>query len=139
MIDLKKLKSQYHIQKRGAKRRGIEWQLTFEEWIDWWGNDIHKRGAGFDKLQMQRVADKGPYALGNIRKGYPLDNARTFSAACQNRKAEKIARERQELMAAMMKMDFDREEEKDIFVGENYEKEMKNNGNSTFAEFAIDK
>ena len=69
----------YRSQQSNAKARGISWELTFHQWCTWWGDDIGKRGAGHDKLCMQRVADTGPYALDNIRKGYPLDNALTRS------------------------------------------------------------
>ena len=64
-------------QRRGAAARGIGWKLTFEQWLAWWGDDLKLRGRGTNGLQMQRFADTGPYALGNIRKGHPLDNART--------------------------------------------------------------
>jgi hypothetical protein len=67
----------YRNQKSGAKRRGIEFCLSFKEWCDWWGEDIGQRGNGPDQLQMQRLADSGPYALGNIRKGCPRDNMKT--------------------------------------------------------------
>ena len=64
-------------QKKGAKQRGIEFLFTFQEWLDWWGEDWPKRGVGHDKLQCQRIADKGPYAPWNCRKGYPKDNGIT--------------------------------------------------------------
>ena len=29
-------KSRFRVQKFDAKRRGIEWRLTFEQWLTWW-------------------------------------------------------------------------------------------------------
>lgn len=57
--------------------RRIEWELTFEQWVEWWGDDIELRGQGSDNLQMQRINDTGPYALGNIVKGTPKQNTAT--------------------------------------------------------------
>lgn len=89
-------------QKAGAAARGIGWELTFEEWLSFWGNDIDRRGSGRNSLQMQRFADTGPYALGNIRKGVPKQNSATYSAMHQNRKSEKAAREHQKRLDALM-------------------------------------
>lgn len=61
--------SAYYFQKRHAKRRGIDFTLTYPEWLEWWGEDITKRGRGLGKLQMCRNNDSGPYSLSNIYKG----------------------------------------------------------------------
>ena len=58
----------YMDQKGLARRRNIDWQLTYEQWLSFWGNDIEKRGVGIGKLQMCRYKDLGPYKLGNIFK-----------------------------------------------------------------------
>jgi hypothetical protein len=78
-------KNAYSTQRNNALARGIEWELTFEEWLAWWGDDLVRRGSGHDKLQMQRIADSGSYSLGNIRKGYPKDNARTAAIVKANK------------------------------------------------------
>lgn len=65
----------YGVQKCHAKIRKIEWNLTFEEWFAWWGDDIHKRGKGKDDLVMARYGDIGPYSLDNIYKTTFGDNA----------------------------------------------------------------
>ena len=67
-------------QKQRAKQRGIEFNLTFEEWLDFWGEDISKRGKGKGQLQMQRFHDSGAYEIGNIKKGTAKDNAKTRGA-----------------------------------------------------------
>lgn len=76
-MEIKKAMKAYSTQKANAKRRGIEFNLTFKQWCEFWGADIQKRGNGHDKLQMQRIADTGPYEIGNIKKGYPRQNAET--------------------------------------------------------------
>ena len=62
----------YHCQKYDAKRRGIEFLLTFEEWVSWWemelGPDWMKlRGSKLGRFVMARKGDKGPYKVGNIK------------------------------------------------------------------------
>jgi hypothetical protein len=58
----------YNNHKQNAKRRGTEFNMTFEEWNGWWGDDFDKRGTGADDLCMCRTNDEGPYELGNIYK-----------------------------------------------------------------------
>ena len=91
-------KRAYLAQKHGAAQRGIGWELTYEEWREWWGDDIHRRGTGHDQLQMQRYADAGPYALWNIKKGCPRDNMRT---AGKGRRRNLCDRRRSDIEAAL--------------------------------------
>jgi len=78
-VDIEKARTAYYSQMSHAKARGIGWEITFQEWLDWWGEDLDRRGRGKDQLSMQRIRDRGPYKLGNIEKGYPRDNAHTRS------------------------------------------------------------
>lgn len=62
----------YHRQKWDAKKRGIPWRFTFEEWVAVWesalGSDwFQKRGCTKGKYVMARNGDKGPYSPSNIR------------------------------------------------------------------------
>ena len=61
-------------QRNRAKRRGIEWHFTFEEWVAWWGDDIDKRGNSKDSLVMARTGDIGPYHPDNVRKATVSEN-----------------------------------------------------------------
>lgn len=137
-MEVRKLKAKFAGQKCGAKNRGIEWKLTFEEWINWWGDDIEKRGTGHDKLQMQRYGDKGAYELGNIKKGYPKDNRATWAKTVATRKAEKAKQEHEAWLNALMYQpsnppkDYEDDEE-------SIEKEIKSNGVILYARFAIDR
>jgi len=60
----------YKDQKGKAKKRGIDFLLTFEEWDQWWlSNGVDKNiQIGFIKnaLCMCRKGDTGPYMLNNI-------------------------------------------------------------------------
>lgn len=57
--------------KNNAKRRGIEFLFTFEEWVAWWvanlGPDwMIKRGRRKHEYCMARKGDVGPYAPWNV-------------------------------------------------------------------------
>ena len=62
------LKNKFYTQRTGARIRGIEWQFTFEEWVEWWGSDIELRGNKSGQLVMARNGDTGPYHPNNVRK-----------------------------------------------------------------------
>lgn len=57
-----------------ADRRGIGFELTFEQWWEIWEPHYERRGLGSDQLMMCRTGDKGPYALGNVRIDSPKSN-----------------------------------------------------------------
>lgn len=88
---MQKYRQAYHSQKSHAEDRGIEWQFTYATWLAWWGDDLPRRGTGRDNLQMQRIADSGPYHPDNVRKGVPQQNADTYSRMYQH-KASRAAR-----------------------------------------------
>jgi hypothetical protein len=58
----------FYFQRSAAKGRGIDWQLTFEDWLSWWQSTghYHERGRGKGKYVMSRYGDIGPYSLTNI-------------------------------------------------------------------------
>lgn len=64
----------FRTQKSQAKRRGIEWNFTFEQWIEWWGEDFDRRGRGPNDLVMARFGDTGPYSPENVRKATVAEN-----------------------------------------------------------------
>jgi len=61
-------RNKYHAQKCGARIRGIDFNLTFDQWWDWWQQTrkYPQRGKGKGKYVMARFGDIGPYELGNI-------------------------------------------------------------------------
>lgn len=67
-------KHAYNLQKCAAKRRGIPWELTFEQFVEFWGEDFALRGKDHEDLCMCRIGDEGPYAIGNIVKATVQEN-----------------------------------------------------------------
>jgi hypothetical protein len=63
----------YAEQMSHAKRRGIEWTLTFDEWWALWEPLWAERGRG--KLRMCRIKEPGPYAKDNVYIGDARSNA----------------------------------------------------------------
>lgn len=58
--------------KHGAKKRGIGFEFTYEQWVTWWKKHLGPewftlRGRNTDQYVMARFGDKGPYAIGNVR------------------------------------------------------------------------
>lgn len=86
LMDRRVARKKYCVQVSHAAQRGIEWKLTFEQWLEWWGGDLDRRGPHRDELGMQRYHDKGAYELGNIYKGRPAENARTAANCALARK-----------------------------------------------------
>lgn len=53
-------------QRATAKLRGIAWELSFTQWLEFWGDKLSLRGRSPDSLVMARLGDEGPYREGNI-------------------------------------------------------------------------
>lgn len=64
----------YWGQRHTCKQRGIEFNMTFDEWAGWWGDDFALRGCKENDLCMCRYSDEGPYEIGNIYKDTNLNN-----------------------------------------------------------------
>jgi len=99
---IKPYNNQYHNHKARSKRRGIDFQFSYDEWMAWWGNDIINRGRNAGQLVMARTNDTGPYHPNNVYKttveqnvsdriGGPGETKRLFSLqiTCTKRKLEK--------------------------------------------------
>ncbi len=61
-------KYKFHCHKRNARKRKIEFLLTYQEWLDIWYLSGHwwDRGSGLGKYQMCRFGDSGPYSIDNV-------------------------------------------------------------------------
>lgn len=69
MVDVtRRLKRRFVQQRANAKNRGISWQLSFDEWRDWWlaTGHVDQRGRQRGQWVMGRPYDSGPYVLGNL-------------------------------------------------------------------------
>ncbi len=89
-------------QRLNAQRRGVEFKLTFQEWLDWWGEDLRLRGSKPWQLQMQRMHDRGAYEVGNIVKGHPAKNARTAANVRRASNQQELKRQHQEALDRAM-------------------------------------
>lgn len=60
---------QYQVQRQHARRRGISWQLSFDQWWKIWveSGKYEQRGRGWREYCMARFGDSGPYAMGNVK------------------------------------------------------------------------
>lgn len=61
-------------QRATSKRRGVEFNLTFEEYVEFWGDDYHRKGRKMADLCMGRYSDRGAYEVGNIYKATNAEN-----------------------------------------------------------------
>ena len=61
-------RGQFSIQKRKAKQRKIEWQLSFDDWWNIWqqSGKWEERGDSRGKYCMSRQGDTGPYSVENV-------------------------------------------------------------------------
>ena len=66
----------YRSQRDSARKREIDFQFTFEEWLAWWGDDIVNRGRKSGQLVMARIGDQGAYHPNNCIKKTCNDNVR---------------------------------------------------------------
>jgi hypothetical protein len=96
--------SAFNDQRQHAKRRGIDWHFDFNTWLEWWGEDITKRGRNKGNLCMARNGDIGPYhpnnvskisceeniSQANIGKGYRKGIPQTDEHRAKNSAAQKI-------------------------------------------------
>lgn len=70
-------KQRYFEHRQNAKRRGIPFELTFNEWLQIW-QDSGKwdmRGKGKGSYVMSRIGDAGPYSVKNVYINSQEDNA----------------------------------------------------------------
>ena len=74
-MDRSVARARFAQQKAGAKKRGIEWDMTFEEWCKIWEPHWEKRGQHRDGRVMCRAHDQGAYRVDNVRIDTPKSNA----------------------------------------------------------------
>jgi hypothetical protein len=60
------IKLKYYGIKSNAKRRGIPFKLTYEEWLKVWGSNINNVGRRRGQYVMARFRDEGAYEIGNV-------------------------------------------------------------------------
>lgn len=90
------VEERYKQQARQAKHRGIEWQFTFESWMQLWNESgkFHLRGKGTGKYVMARRGDLGPYSPDNCFICPFEQNVRDGHISCGNVARPKPKKER---------------------------------------------
>ena len=68
----------YKMQERNALARGIQFLLSYEQWLAIWNESgkLDQRGRGAEKYCMCRHGDVGPYEVGNVFIGSGRENVR---------------------------------------------------------------
>jgi len=72
------LLGKYKAQRINAERRGLNFVLSYEEWLGIWvdSGKLEQRGRGSQKYCMCRFNDEGPYQVGNVFIGTGGENVR---------------------------------------------------------------
>jgi len=72
------IKKAYTTHKSNAKRRGVGFNLTYDEWVNIWEESGHLSNRGRKKGQyvMCRNGDCGAYEIGNVFIGISNENTR---------------------------------------------------------------
>lgn len=75
-----RLRKQFGCHKGDAKRRGIAFLLTFDEWLGIWKTSgrLKQRGHGRGRYVMARRGDRGGYEMGNVEIILFEENARAY-------------------------------------------------------------
>lgn len=65
---MKKTKEQFQNHRQRAKRKGIPFELTFDEWYKIWidSGHYHNKGTKRGQYVMSRYGDKGGYTVDNV-------------------------------------------------------------------------
>jgi hypothetical protein len=79
MLSDPKLRKAYNTHYRNSKRREIEFNLSYEEWLTIWlySGKLHLRGRQPGQFCMGRKGDQGAYEVGNVETD-TLVSARPF-------------------------------------------------------------
>lgn len=72
------LLEKYERQEISARNRGINWEFTYETWLEWWTDTgkLDKRGRKSQEYCMCRIGDKGSYSPSNVYCATNADNVR---------------------------------------------------------------
>lgn len=73
--ELSEYKEKYRDNASRAKRRGIAFRLTFEEWLGLWAEHIKERGPYRGQYVLCRKNDQGDYVIGNCYIAHGTHNS----------------------------------------------------------------
>jgi DNA-binding CsgD family transcriptional regulator len=79
----------YCSQRNSASIRGIEWAISFVQWLAVWqqSGKLHLRGRGKGRYVMSRINDDGGYRVGNVHIQLSTENNREGLKKCRSHKA----------------------------------------------------
>lgn len=65
----RQIKLAFYSHRAAARKKGINFLLTLNEWLAVWeaSGRLQERGRNKGQYVMARFGDKGPYAIGNVR------------------------------------------------------------------------
>lgn len=68
-MEIKQAKKQYWNHQQRAKRKGVPFLLTFEQWCQIWldSGHYHEKGTKRGQYVMSRFNDIGPYSIDNVK------------------------------------------------------------------------
>jgi hypothetical protein len=80
----------YREHKRSAIARGIEFKLTFDQWMSVWlaSGHYHERGRRKGQYVMARKNDCGPYSIKNVRITTVTENHCEYPAEARGRNSK---------------------------------------------------
>jgi hypothetical protein len=85
-LELKKFKRAYFDQRGNAAKRGVGFDMSFDEWLTVWESSGHlaERGCRKGQYAMSRIGDVGPYSVSNVFIQLHADNVKDFRNATPN-------------------------------------------------------
>lgn len=81
-------RQKYKEHRDSAKQRGISFDLSYEQWLEIWGDKIQERGVGANQYGMLRRRDEGGYTAGNVYIGTPKQNQQERVVAVRVKKSQ---------------------------------------------------
>lgn len=78
------MRSAFHNHKSNAKKRGIAFHFTYEDWCSWWEEQLgpdwaNLRGCRRGQYVMARYQDEGVYVRGNVRPLKAEENIASYN------------------------------------------------------------
>jgi hypothetical protein len=84
-----RIRDAFSWQRSAARNRGIKFQFTFDEWVEWWEDHLgyrwfEKRGLHHGQYVMARNNDVGPYHPNNVQCILATENTAAGKYNCNH-------------------------------------------------------
>lgn len=90
----------FRYQLHDAKKRGIDFNLTFSQWWGLWREKYHLRGTRKGEYVMCRTLDEGPYQIGNVRIDFSSANGHEKKSSNRAKHGCRFAKTRNKIKIA---------------------------------------